>query len=117
MNVKTMKRISTWGKVLGVVMMIFGGIYAILGLFAFVVGAIPGAVTSYMGYLIFKTGKAAQNFIESQSEESIANLLDGYAKFLLTHGILLIVSLVILVLFLIIGGIGIFATIGHLGGY
>ena len=112
MNPQSLKRISTWGKILGILMMIAGGLSALSGLFAFVVGAIPGLVTVFMGYLLFKTGKDAQNFLETQSEEDIASLLDNYAKYLFVNGILLIVTVAIVLITILIFGAGFFALLG-----
>lgn len=104
LNPTSLKRISTWGKILGVLMMIFGGIYALLGLFAFIVGAIPGLVSAFMGYLLFKSGQAAEQFLQNQTEQALSDLIDNYAKFLLIQGILMIVSVVIVVLYFIFFG-------------
>lgn len=110
MNEKTMKRISSWGRVLGVIMMITGALSALSGLLFFVVGAIPGAFSAFMGYLIFKTGKSAQQFLETESEESIYELLDEYAKYLFVQGILLIVTVAAMLLLFLLAGIGIFSA-------
>lgn len=111
MNEQTMKRISTWGKILGIIMMIFGGLSALSGLFAAIIGAIPGIVTVFMGYLIYKTGKDAQEFLESQSQEAISSLLDNYAKYLLVNGILLILTLAVIIVMLLVFGAGFFALL------
>lgn len=114
MGEQTMRRISLWGKVLGILMMITGVLSALGGIFAFVVGAIPGLVTAFMGYLLFKTGKDAGAFLESNSEEALGSLLDNYAKYLLINGILLIVSFVVILLLFLISGITIFSAFGSL---
>lgn len=114
MNPESLKRISTWGKILGILMMIAGGLSALSGIFAFVIGAIPGLVTTFMGYLLFKTGKDAQEFLESQSEESIASLLDNYAKYLFLNGILLIITLVLVITMVLVLGASFFSLLGSL---
>lgn len=114
MNKQTMKRISTWGKVLGIISMISGGISAVIGMFAFVIGAIPGVITVIIGYYLYKTGKSAAEYLLSEDESSIENLLESYAKYLFIQGILLIVGLALVILMVLIGGIGIFSIIAGL---
>jgi|HigsolmetaAR206D_1030411.scaffolds.fasta_scaffold00003_28 hypothetical protein len=104
-----MKRISLWGRVIGIVTMITGGLSALVGLFALVIGAIPGIVSVYMGYLIYKTGRSAKEYLENQSSNAIEDLLKSYSTQLLTSGILLIISLIILLLVALLGGIGFFS--------
>jgi len=109
MNEQTFKRISTWGRALGIFMMITGGISALFGLTFFVIGSIPGLITAYLGYLVYKTGKSAKSFIQKQDEESLNTLLEGYAKYLLVNGILLIVSLAFILISFMLGGFALFA--------
>lgn len=111
MDRRILKRISTWGKVSGIITMIIGAIHALLGLFAFIVGAIPGIITLILGYFMFKSGKEAGDYLMSESEYSLESLLDSYGKYLLTTGILMIISIVLVLLLPLIFGFGIFALL------
>lgn len=95
---QSLRRIVTWGKILGVVLMIFGGINALLGLFAFIVGAIPGVIMIYLGYLVFRSGKNAAEFIETKENVALADLLDNYGKFLMVQGIVLFVYIGLMII-------------------
>lgn len=98
---QSLQRIATWGKILGILFMIFGGINALFGLFAFIIGAIPGAIMVYLGYLIFRTGKSAETFINTKENVALADLLDNYGKYLMIQGILVFIYLGLLVLMFI----------------
>lgn len=112
MDTKTIKRISTWGKIVGIISMIFGILSALGGLFLFIVGAIPGLISTYLGYLIYKTGRAAGEYLEQESDEAIVEMLEAYSKYLLVSGILVIISLVVALIGVFVGGIGVFTLLG-----
>ena len=99
MNPKTIERIAKWGKFLGIFTMIMGVLSAVSGLFAFVVGAIPGLLTAWFGYLIYKTGEDASKFLHNHKEEHVENVLDMYGKLLKFFSIYMIVSFAIGLLF------------------
>ena len=56
---KSISRISTWGKFTGILNIIFGGLGAFFGLFAYIVGAIPGVVQVVLGVFLYQIGKQA----------------------------------------------------------
>lgn len=113
MNEQTIKRISTWGKFLGILFMIVGGISAVLGLFAFVVGAIPGVLTIIMGYFIFSTGRHASDYLENNSEASLDGLLGAYGNYLLLTGILAIIYIIIMLITLAFTGLSILTLLNN----
>lgn len=100
---KGLQRIATWGKVTGIAMMITGGIYAFFGLFYFIVGAIPGGITLFMGYLIFKTGKAATIIREGGDSRALSELLHNYGLYLMTMFILVAIGIGMFLLMLFFG--------------
>lgn len=104
MNKKSLQRISLWGKVLGIMMMVLGGISGFIGLFSYIVGAIPGLFSAFLGYLIFKSGKDAQKFLQTESEEALVDLLDGYGKYLFLQAIVTIVTIVGFILVMLMFG-------------
>lgn len=104
MNGDTMGRIAGWGRFVGMTTMIIGGIYGVIGLFAFIVGAIPGGVMFFMGFLLFKMGTSAKRYLESGNERSIGELLDSLGSYILLQGVLLIIVLglyLVMILFFI----------------
>lgn len=109
MNPKTFKQIASWGKPVGIIMMIGGILNALVGAVAGVlIGGIPGAITVWLGYLLYKTGVEASEFLKDEKEGRVEEILELYGKFLKIQGILLIVTLVILVpLFVILSIVGI----------
>lgn len=107
---QSLQRIVTWGKILGILFMIMGGLNALMGLFAFIIGAIPGVIMVYLGYLIYRTGKNAEEFIETKENASLAELLDNYGKYLFVQGILMFISIGLMIIGFIIFFISIFAA-------
>ena len=97
---KAIGRISTWGKVTGIFNIIAGALSAIGGLFAYVVGAIPGVITLILGVFLYQIGKQASNLkVNMEDEQSQLALFDYLSKYLFLHGIFIIV----IVSFIIIG--------------
>lgn len=115
MDIKMMKRISTWGKILGIGTMVAGGVSALFGLFAMIIGAIPGLVTAVLGYFIYQTGKSAGEYLETQNDGAIASILNSYSKYVYLSGLMFIVSVFIMFFVFTIGGIGIVALFRILG--
>ncbi|MCW1927288.1 DUF5362 family protein [Bhargavaea beijingensis] len=112
---KGLQRIALWGKVTGIAMMITGGIYAFFGLFYFIVGAIPGGITLFMGYLIYKTGKSAATIQEGGDTRALSELFHNYGLYLLTAFILVAISVGMFVLMLIIFGFAFFGGMMYNG--
>lgn len=100
-------RISFWGKFLGIGMMVVGGISALIGVFAFIIGAVPGVLTMIIGYFSFKVGQEAGILKNGSDENAQLALFDNLGKLFLTQGILFIVGIIlsILSIFLAIMGI------------
>jgi len=104
---KNFKRVATWGKVLGILMMVTGAISAVTGLTGFLVGAIPGLINVWLGYLLFQSGKEADAYLSDPSQESKDRIVVSYAKYILILGIMSIAGFVIMVL-----GIGVAFMMG-----
>lgn len=102
MNPTTIERIDKWGKFTGILTMICGIISALSGLFAFVIGAIPGLVIAWFGYLVYKTAEHASKYLHDKQEGHLEDILDMYGKLLKFYGIYMIVSLIASVLFLVL---------------
>ncbi|MCA1064491.1 DUF5362 family protein (plasmid) [Rossellomorea sp. AcN35-11] len=108
-SVESLKGIQKWGKFMGYLTIIMGVIHALLGLFAFVVGAIPGIVTIFLGLFILRAAKNAEKLVIGYDEHSMNEMLDNFRKYLKVQGILLIISLVLLVVTMLFYGV-IFAS-------
>jgi hypothetical protein len=106
---KGLQRIALWGKVAGIAMMITGGITGVLGLFNFIVGAIPGAITFFMGYLIYKTGTAAAQIRDGGDTRALSDLFHNYGLYLLVTFIMFAVGVGITILMLVLFGVAIFS--------
>jgi hypothetical protein len=102
-----LEQLSKWMGFVGIMTIIGGAISAISGVFAFVVGAIPGIITILLGVMLRKAKGNAENMLYEDPVDSysanfsmlIANL-NSYFKIL---GILIIISLVLGVLMVILG--------------
>lgn len=94
-----LKRIATWGKVVGVTSIIFGVLSIILSLVVDPAGIASGIVSVITGYLFYQTGQEASKIISSDdlTAGNVNELLSKYGKLLLIMGILTIISLVFLI--------------------
>lgn len=106
MNPTTIQRIAKWGKFTGIVTMICGAISALSGVFAFVVGAIPGLIIAWFGYLVYKTAEHASKYLHDKNQQHVEDILDMYGKLLKFYGIYMIFS-VVLFFFMFIAFFGI----------
>lgn len=93
-----LKTVARWGKITGIMIMITGSISALIGLLSFIIGAIPGAILTWTGFLIIKSAKSADNLTYEWNEEELDNLIESYGKFLMINGVLIIISIVVGVL-------------------
>ncbi|GAK08481.1 DUF5362 family protein [Geomicrobium sp. JCM 19038] len=103
-------RIALWGRVLGVYLMISGAISTITGLFAFVIGAIPGVITIILGVFLFQSGSAAKRMQEQESSVELNNIFTGYGRFLLWNSIMAIIVTLFVIILIILVLMGVFAT-------
>jgi len=101
---ESLKKISRWGKFLGYIFMIFGAFSALGGLFAMVVGAIPGVLQVFLGLYLYRSAKEADKLLHQMDENAIGKILDNYAKFLKLNGILMIISFIIMIIFFVFFG-------------
>lgn len=93
---KSLKRVSKYGKIMGILMMISGGISALTAIMT-VIGAIPGALTVWVGYLLFQSGKQADEYLKTAAVESKEQIVKSFSTFLYVQGILSIVSIALIV--------------------
>lgn len=93
---KNLKRVSRYGKLMGVIMMVSGLLSAVPGLMT-IVGAIPGLVSIWLGYLMFKSGKEADEYMKHQTDEHKEKILVNFSTFVFTQAILMIVGLALMI--------------------
>lgn len=113
-----LEQLSKWMGFVGIMTIIAGALSAISGVFAFVIGAIPGIITIILGVMLRKAKKHAEAILyEDALENYSANFsmlvsnLNTYFKIL---GILIIISLILGVLGVIFGLIAGFAFTNYL---
>lgn len=99
MNRETLNQLSSWMGFVGIMTIIAGAISAIGGLFAFVIGAIPGVITIILGVKLRNAKQNADAMIASAAENIDTAQFNLFAANLNTYfkiqGILIIVSLVL----------------------
>ncbi|MFZ5597103.1 MAG: DUF5362 family protein [Bacillota bacterium] len=108
-------QLSKWAGIVGILTIIFGALYAIAGLFAFVVGAIPGVVMVIMGVKLMNAKKSADEILMSGDEDGgkITMLISNLGIFLKIQGIFYIISIVLVILMFIFSAIFGIAMMGH----
>lgn len=106
LNQETVNKLITWTNFVGILSIVFGALSALGGVFAFVIGAIPGVVMIIMGVKLLNAKKAAQELLMIE-DQSIAipkldQLLSEITTYFKIQGILYIVSIAVGILSVII---------------
>jgi len=95
-------QLSSWMGFVGIITIIMGALSALSGVFAFVVGAIPGIIVIILGVKLRGAKKSADSLIAegvSDTYWSNFNMLVGNLNtYFKIQGILIIISLVFMVL-------------------
>lgn len=113
--VEILRSIQKWGKFVGWLTIISGSLSALFGLFAFVIGAVPGVITIFLGIFLVKVAASAEILTRQYEETQMEELLLNIGKYLKLQGILIIVSLAFVLLGLIVYGALIVALISGNG--
>lgn len=100
---KYFKRIHFWGKVAGILTMLYG-VLKIFQSLSSIAGPIPGILSILLGLCIYKSGEAAKHFLKSDRQDVVQlnRLLNYYGLFLLISGLLLIMMLLVIVVFFVL---------------
>lgn len=122
MDYLQLERMRKWVNIVGIVYIIMGSLSALTGLMAFVVGAIPGAITVFLGIKLLGVKKAADRILMQQSAtpEDMNLMISEYASFFMTQGILMIVGFALSILIIILalaGSVALINNISNMGGY
>lgn len=114
MNLRNeLNKLARWTGVVGWLTIIGGAISALVGLFVYVVGAIPGIITVILGVKLVNARKYALDTLLS-IEENVDSNMNGMVRELATYfkiqGILQIVGIAAGILVLLIALIGVLAA-------
>lgn len=103
LNPVHLKRIRVWGKVIGIISMLYGTIFIVLSFILMFVYAFPGLISILIGILFFNLGQTSKRALKSE-EKSIhvaEQIAKKYGLLLFCIGILIIISILALVIFFI----------------
>lgn len=105
--------LARWTGVVGWLTIIGGAISALGGLFAYIVGAIPGIITVILGIKLINARKHALNIslsIEENVDPNMNGMVRELAMYFKIQGILQIIGIVLCILALLVVLIGIVVT-------
>lgn len=112
-------QLRSWLGFVGIVTIIGGVISAISGLFAFIIGAIPGILTVILGFKLLGAKKYTDAMLEESSTgispETFGSFIDNLRAFFKITGILIIISLVLSLLLFIFSIVASFFLTDFLG--
>lgn len=101
---KDVERIAFWGKLVGVVISVYGIVVAFQGLISSWVGGIPGVLAILVGSFIFSTAEHAKKYMDSKGHipQEIHELLKFIGKSFLFLGIIVCIFILFYGMYLII---------------
>ena len=95
------KRISIWGRLVGLASMMYGAIITIFSFVDSLLYSIPGLLSIFMGKLLFDIGQEAKNALKSE-EETVAvaeKMIKKYGLYLMVIGGVMVLSIIVLAVF------------------
>lgn len=105
-NREHLKQLSKWAGFVGIMNIIFGTLSAIGGLFAFIIGAIPGIITIVLGVKLRNAKKYADEILASDQDDGKINMvITSLNSYFMIQGILLIIVTVLSLLGILAGGL------------
>ncbi|MFY4774510.1 DUF5362 family protein [Metabacillus sp. RGM 3146] len=111
----SISKISYWGRLTGWFMAIAGGLCALTGLFAFVIGAIPGVLELIIGIFLIKAANKAGDLKLEQTDQNFGEFVSNLAVYFKIQGILLLVGIALFLIGAIFWGTVIINLINHSG--
>src|SRR5699024_3384701 len=104
LNSVYIKRISSWGRFVGIASMLYGLIFIIVGFMETLLYSIPGMVSILLGKLLFDIGQEAKKALKSEEESIRAaqQIIKKYGVYLLCFGVLVILSILSVVAFILL---------------
>lgn len=120
-NQETLNKFVTWTNVVGIFSIVIGALSALSGVFAFLIGAIPGVIMIIMGIKLLNAKKAAQELLGLEDANLVAErfnlLLAEVTTYFKIQGILYIISVVLGILGIIIGFSAFAAIMSQMGSF
>ncbi|MFZ5642953.1 MAG: DUF5362 family protein [Bacillota bacterium] len=107
-----LRELSKWAGFVGIMTIIFGAISAVFGLFAMIIGAIPGIIMIVLGVKLRNAKKYADQLLAAGPEgndTSINMLFINLNNYFKIQGILIIIYLVLMALGMLSGALAGFA--------
>ncbi len=104
LNPVYIKRISVWGRIIGIASVLYGLIFMIVGFMESLLYSIPGIVSILIGKLLFDVGHESKRALKSE-EEAIhvaQQIIKRYGLLLLCLGVLVILSILTVAAFFLL---------------
>lgn len=98
-----LKQFTKWTGFIAVFTIIFGALQAVGGLFAFIIGALPGVLMIILGIKLLKAKRQADEMLEYDviDEDRMKALFNNLNIYFKIQGVLIIISLIFTVIGLI----------------
>jgi len=115
-NETTLKTLSKWSGFVGIMTIISGALACIGAIGSFGLSLIPGIITIILGVKLRNAKSSIDSYLSGNGGE-INNIFENLASYLKLQGILIIISLVLIVIGLLLGGIAMFAFMNNMGSF
>lgn len=104
LNPVHIKRISVWGRVIGLSSMLYGLIFIIVGFMESLLYSIPGIVSILIGKLLFDVGQESKKALKSEEEtiHAVKQIIKKYGFLLLCLGVVVILSILAVAAFFLL---------------
>lgn len=104
-----LQKLSTWTGILGWITIISGIISTIVGLFLFIIGAIPGIITIVLGAKLISARKHANTLVISETldDSEMLALISNLTTYFEIQGLLIIIGIILSIVVVYFGIIGV----------
>lgn len=104
LNPVYIKRISIWGRIIGIISILYGLIFMIVGFIESLLYSIPGIASILIGKLLFDVGQESKKALKYEKEEMYAaqQIIKKYGLLLLCLGVLIILSILTVATFFLL---------------
>lgn len=98
------KRIHVLGKIVGIMLMLYGGASVIFGFLSTLVFILPGIITLFLGVLLFRIGQEAKKVLRTDDQliYGVHRIFHTYSLYLMILGILAIITILFYIGFYIV---------------
>jgi len=115
-NNETLKTLSKWSGFVGIMTIISGAFMCLGAIGTFGISLIPGIITIILGVKLRGAKGAIDQYLSGSGAE-LNGIFENLASYLKLQGILIIISLVMVVLAFVLGGILMAAFFSYSGGF